>query len=68
MLFSVCDFSVCFLVCGDGLCVCCEVYVVDGVSFDFFFGEMLGIVGESGCGKLMMVKVLMNMVLFSGSV
>lgn len=34
---------------------------VDGVSFDIFQGEILGLVGESGCGKSTMGKALMRM-------
>ena len=66
-LLSVRDLSVRFPVRGDGLRVRREVHAVDGVSFDLFPGETLGIVGESGCGKSTTAKALMNMVPFSGS-
>jgi len=34
---------------------------VDDVSFDIYAGEILGLVGESGCGKSTMGKALMRM-------
>ncbi|NSC23693.1 dipeptide ABC transporter ATP-binding protein [Streptomyces albus subsp. chlorinus] len=37
------------------------VKAVDGVSFDLHKGETLGIVGESGCGKSTVAKLLMNL-------
>ncbi len=40
-----------------------EVRVVDGVSFDIRRGECLGLVGESGCGKTTLSKILMNAVI-----
>jgi ABC-type oligopeptide transport system ATPase subunit len=37
------------------------VKAVDGVSFDLHKGETLGIVGESGCGKSTMAKLIMQL-------
>jgi peptide/nickel transport system ATP-binding protein len=37
------------------------VSAVDGVSFDMYKGEIMGLVGESGCGKSTMGKALMRM-------
>ena len=45
-----------------------EVRAVDGVSFNVEAGEMLGIVGESGCGKSVTVLSLTGLVLPPGRV
>ncbi|MEU7132159.1 dipeptide ABC transporter ATP-binding protein [Streptomyces sp. NPDC046261] len=37
------------------------VHAVDGVSFDLRRGETLGIVGESGCGKSTVAKMLVHL-------
>ena len=45
-----------------------EVRAVDGVSFDVEAGKMLGIVGESGCGKSVTVLSVMGLVQSPGRV
>ncbi|MCX7772863.1 MAG: ATP-binding cassette domain-containing protein, partial [Clostridia bacterium] len=34
---------------------------VDDVSFDIYKGEAFGLVGESGCGKTTLGKMLVNL-------
>lgn len=45
-----------------------QVKAVDGVSFKLIEGEMLGLIGESGCGKSTIGLSLMNLVQFPGKV
>ena len=39
-----------------------SVSAVDGVEFDLVEGETLGVVGESGCGKSTMARLLMHLI------
>ena len=38
------------------------IHAVDGASFTIYRGQTLGIIGESGCGKSITAKAIMNMV------
>ena len=38
------------------------VKAVDGISFDVYPGQVVGIVGESGCGKSVTIKSVLRIV------
>ncbi len=61
-VLSVRDLTVCF---GQGAR---RVTVVDGVSFDIFPGEVVGLVGESGSGKTMTALSLLGLLPSGGTV
>jgi peptide/nickel transport system ATP-binding protein len=44
------------------------VHAVDGASFKIYRGQTLGIIGESGCGKSITAKAILNMIPKQGKV
>jgi oligopeptide transport system ATP-binding protein len=62
-LLSVRDLHVHFKVRGEGLLPARRTLkAVNGVSFDLYPGETLGIVGESGCGKSTLARAVLNLI------
>jgi len=62
-LLSVRDLQVHFNVRGEGFFPPKRTLkAVNGVSFDLYPGETLGIVGESGCGKSTLARAILNLV------
>lgn len=62
MLLMLCDVYINFLVCKNWFGKIMEyVYVINGIDLQICCGEILGIVGELGCGKSIFVQFLMGM-------
>ncbi|HVJ54776.1 MAG TPA: dipeptide ABC transporter ATP-binding protein [Aliidongia sp.] len=61
-LLTVRDLRVHFPVTGGMFAEKRVVKAVDGVSFDLYPGETLGIVGESGCGKSTLGRAVLNLI------
>src|SRR3954447_14300389 len=61
-LLSVRDISVTFQIPRGLFRGTDQLRAVDGVSFDLFPGETLGIVGESGCGKSTLGRAVLKLI------
>jgi oligopeptide transport system ATP-binding protein len=61
-ILSVRDLKVHFPVRGSGFAAARPLKAVDGVSFDVFAGETLGIVGESGSGKSTIGRAVLQLI------
>ncbi|GLU48866.1 ABC transporter ATP-binding protein [Nocardiopsis ansamitocini] len=61
LLLSVTDVRQKFKVRGGMFGRTTDFYAVDGVSFDLYQGETLGIVGESGSGKSTLSRMVMRL-------
>ncbi len=62
VLVSVKDLHVWFELKRWGLIHSGYVKAVDGVNFDLHYGESIGIVGESGCGKTTLMRTILGLV------
>ncbi|WP_017624337.1 ABC transporter ATP-binding protein [Nocardiopsis chromatogenes] len=60
-LLSVDDVRMRFRVRGGMMGKSTDFYAVDGVSFDLYKGETLGVVGESGSGKSTLSRMVMRL-------
>lgn len=62
VLISVRNLHVWFELKRWGLFHAGYVKAVDGVSFDLHYGESIGIVGESGCGKTTLMRTILGLI------
>jgi peptide/nickel transport system ATP-binding protein len=61
VLLSIRDLRVWFELRRFGFGHAGYVRAVDGVSFDLHYGEAVGVVGESGCGKTTLMKTILGL-------
>jgi peptide/nickel transport system ATP-binding protein len=61
VLLSIRDLRVWFELRRFGFGHAGYVRAVDGVTFDLHYGEAIGVVGESGCGKTTLMKTILGL-------